>query len=93
MKRLFLGIAWFLLLCAGLWLLANMGLVVLILKQLPANADQSVMIQAASDYAYAHADGIRRMDLAILLLAALLAILGTLTGKLPGTRKAEDRKP
>lgn len=93
MKRLFLGIAWFLILFAGLWLLVSLAMAIAILRSLPANSDQAAMIQAATDYASVHAETIHVVHLAVLVLAAVLAILGTLKGKLPGTRKAADPKP
>ena len=87
MKRVLLGLVWFVLLSLGLWLLASVILAMCMLSKLPANAAEGAMIQAASDWAAAHADTVQKIDLGALLLAAVLAVWGTAKGKLPGTRK------
>jgi hypothetical protein len=93
MKRALLGVLWFLLLSVALWLLASVGLAIYILGKLPANADQGVLIQAASDLAAAHADVVQGIDLGALSVAAVLAGWGTVKGKLPGTRRAHPTAP
>lgn len=81
------------LLSVGLWLLCSVVLALYIMRQLPANAAEGTLIQGASDWAAAHADVIQEIDLGALLLAAVLAVWGTVKGKLPGTRKAEKAAP
>ena len=88
-----MGLLWFALLSVGLWLLSSVILALYIMRQLPANAAEGAMIQAASDWAAVHADVIQAMDLVAVLLAAVLAVWGTVKGKLPGTRKTEKAVP
>lgn len=89
MKRALMGLLWFALLSAGLWLLSSVILALYIMSKLPAGAAEGAMTQIASDWAMAHADVIQEIDLVAVLLAAVLAVWGSLKGKLPGTRKEE----
>ena len=93
MKRVLIGLLWFLLLAVGLWLLSSVILALYIMRTLPANAAEGAMIQGASDWAAAHADAIQEIDLVAVLLAAALSVWGTVKGRLPGTRKAEKTAP
>jgi hypothetical protein len=93
MKRIWIGLLWFVLLSVGLWLLSSVMLALYIMSKLSAHAAEGAMVQAASDWAAAHADFIQEIDLGALLLAAVLAVWGTAKGKLPGTRKADKATP
>lgn len=87
MRRLLMGLLWFLALAVGLFLLLQVGIALYILVTAPKGMGQAAMLKAASDFAEAHAGTIRNLDALTLVAAVLLAGLGTLRGSLPGTRK------
>ena len=87
MRRLLMGLVWFVLLALGLFLLLQIGIAAYILITAPKGMDQAAMLKAASDFAEAHAGAIRNLDALTLVAAVLLAGFGTLRGKLPGTRR------
>lgn len=87
MRRLLMGILWFLILAAGLFLLLQLVIALYLMVQTPEGAGQAAMLQYANDFAAAHAGTIRMFDSLTLVAAVLLAGFGTLRGVLPGTRK------
>jgi uncharacterized membrane protein YczE len=87
MRRLLMGLLWFLVLAVGLFLLLQVGIAVYISTQAPKGADPATVIKVASDFAEAHAGTIRSLDALTLVAAVLLAGFGTLRGSLPGTRR------
>ncbi len=87
MRRLFMGLLWFLVLAAALFLLLQLAIAAYLMMQAPKGADQAALLQSAQAFADAHAGTIRLLDELVLVAAVLLAGFGTLKGKLPGTRR------
>jgi preprotein translocase subunit SecG len=87
MRRLSMGILWFLVLAAALFLLLQLVIALYIMVQTPKGAGQAAMVQYATDFAASHAGVIRALDSLTLVAAVLLAGFGTMRGMLPGTRK------
>ncbi|HEY1991733.1 MAG TPA: hypothetical protein VGH71_04675 [Gammaproteobacteria bacterium] len=87
MKRVLLGVLWFVAFWAALTVLVFVVPALMILRGLPAGASQDQISQAAADFSLGHAGALSAARWAALLIALLLAILGTAKGKLPGTRQ------
>ena len=86
MRRVLMGLLWFLVLAAALFLLLQLAIALVILLQAPKGADQAAALKFASDFADSHAALIRSLDSMTLIAAVLIAGFGTLKGALPGTR-------
>ena len=82
-----MGILWFLGLAVALFLLLQLAIALYIIASAPKGRDQAAALQYATDFAASHAGMIRIMDSLTLVASVLLAGLGTLRGKLPGTRR------
>ena len=89
MRRLLMGLLWFLVLAVALFLLLQLGIAFYIMAQAPKGMDQTALLQSARDFTDAHARAIGLLDEIMLMAAVLLAGLGTLKGKLPGTRRRD----
>lgn len=87
MKRIGLGVLWFVVLFVVLYLLAQIGVALTALHGVHDFHDQQAVIGAATGFVGAHLGLIRTLDWAALLLAVAIAVLGTWKGVLPGTRK------
>ncbi len=87
MRRVLIGLLWFLAFAAGLFLLLQIGIAIYLMLQAPKGASQAVMTQYATDFAATHAGLIGTLDSLSFVAAVLLAGFGTLRGVLPGTRK------
>lgn len=82
-----MGFVWFLALAAGLFLLLQLAIALVILLEAPKGADQAAALRFAGAFADAHAGLIRSLDSMTLIAAVLIAGFGTLKGSLPGTRR------
>lgn len=86
MKRIVLGSLWFLAIFIGLYLLYSLGLGIYISTAYHAQGIQNGY-QAGVEFSRTHRGLILAMPVAIFVLAAILAAMGTIKGVLPGTRK------
>ena len=87
MRRILMGLLWFVVLAASLFLLLQIGIAAYILATSPKGMDQGALVKAASDFTDAHSGNIRNLDALTFVAAVLLAGFGTLRGSLPGTRR------
>lgn len=87
MKRVLLGVAWFLGIWVGLILVSSIIIGVWATRSVPAGANAEQGMQAANDFALAHAALFGAVRWGVFLVALLVAGLGTWKGVLPGTRK------
>lgn len=87
MKRVLMGVLWFVVFYVALVIVVFVVPSLMILRGLPAGASQDQISQAAADFSLQHAGALSAARWAALLIALLLAILGTVKGKLPGTRQ------
>jgi hypothetical protein len=86
MRRVLMGLVWFLVLAVVLFLVLQILIALYITLQAPKGVDQAAVLKAATDFADGHAGTIRLLDSMTLIAAVLLAGFGTLRGVLPGTR-------
>lgn len=86
MKRVLMGVLWFVAIYVVLAIVVFVVPSLMIARGLPAGANQDQIIQAASDFSLQHAGVLSAARWAALLIALLLAIVGTAMGKLPGTK-------
>jgi len=87
MKRVLIGLAWFVGIWLALFILASVALSVYLRKDMSADATMQQGMDAAYGFAAEHAGAISAMRWGIFLAAALAAILGTWKGMLPGTQQ------
>ncbi|HEV2112064.1 MAG TPA: hypothetical protein VGT99_11975 [Gammaproteobacteria bacterium] len=87
MRRLLMGLVWFLVLAVALFLLLQLAIAFYIMLHAPQGADQAAILKSAHDFTDGHAALIRDLDAMTLVTAVLLAGFGTLRGSLPGTRR------
>ena len=83
MKRYLMGVLWFVAFYVALVFVAPS---LMIARGLPAGANQDQISQAAADFSLQHAGSLSVARWAALLIALLLAVLGTWKRKLPGTK-------
>ena len=86
MKRVLMGVLWFVVLYVALAIAVFVVPSLMIARSLPAGASQDQIIKAASDFSLQHAGALGAARWAALLIALLLAMVGTVRGKLPGTK-------
>ena len=86
MRRVLMGLVWFLVLVVALFLALQLAIAFYITLQAPKGVDQATVFKSATDFADSHAGTIRLLDSMTLIAAVLLAGFGTLKGVLPGTR-------
>lgn len=86
MRRLLMGLVWFLVLAVALFLLLQLSIAFYLMLQAPKGADPAVILQSAGDFADSHAGLINSLDAMTLVAALLIAGFSTLRGSLPGTR-------
>ena len=89
MRRLVMGLVWFLVLAVALFLLLQLAIALYIMAESPKGLSQAALVESAQAFADAHAGTIRLLDELVLVAAVLLAGFGTLKGKLPGTRRRD----
>jgi preprotein translocase subunit SecG len=89
MRRVLMGLVWFLVLAVVLFLVLQILITLFIILQAPKGVDQAAVLKSASDFADSHAGTIRLLDSMTLITAVLLAGFGTLKGVLPGTHRQD----
>ncbi|HEX2667779.1 MAG TPA: hypothetical protein VHP13_05350 [Gammaproteobacteria bacterium] len=87
MKRIGVGIVWFIAFWLGLTLLMSIVVGVWASRSVPPGANMQQGIDAATAFVADHAALLTTLRISILLLALLGAVIGTLKGVLPGTKK------
>ena len=89
MRRLVIGLVWFLVLAVALFLLLQLAIALYIMAEAPKGLGQAALMQSAQAFADAHAGTIKLLDELVPVAAMLLAGFGTLKGRLPGTRRRD----
>ena len=94
MKRMLFGILWFVVIFVVLYLLFSIAEGFLAVHSAGAGvaANYHEGLQAGIEFAKAHAAALAIWRLVILLASIVLAVVGAVTGKLPGTRKPPPAK-
>ena len=92
MGRAFAILGWMLALPLLLFMLVQVVLALYIKAQM-TGSDPAAMLRQAQDFAAARADTIRTWDLASICGGLVLGLVGGLSGRLPGTRRASVDKP
>jgi hypothetical protein len=87
MKRIGMGIAWFVVFFLVLYLGMSFALSVYVSKSLPADANLQDGKDAVTNFMLEHAPAMSMTVWSIFLVSLALAIVGTLKGMLPGTRQ------
>lgn len=89
MKRVLMGILWFIIFFVVLYIIFSVvvGYLVMHSTDIQGAANYQQSLQTGMAFAQAHATTLALWRLAILIVSALLAVVGTLKGFLPGTRK------
>lgn len=89
MKRVVMGVVWFVLFFVILYIIFSVVVAYLALHGagIQPHGDQQQMLGAAMAFSRAHAGALSAWRVAILVAAIVLAAAGTVKGVLPGTRK------
>lgn len=89
MKRIGMGIVWFVVFFVVLYLGLSVALSVYVSSHLPADASLQEGKDAATNFVLEHGPAMRMTVSSIALLSLLAAAVGTLKGVLPGTKKPQ----
>ena len=86
MKRVLMGLLWFLVFFVALYVAACLVVALYLRGQLPPGADAQQATEMMKDFMSAHAAAVSATFWAMVLVALFAAVLGSLKGMLPGTK-------
>lgn len=89
MKRVLMGVVWFVVFFIVLYIIFSVVVAYMALHGagIQEHTGQQQMINAAMAFSQAHTGALSAWRLIILVVSIILAVAGTLKGVLPGTRK------